>query len=104
MIVTCVNVCVKSEYVDEFIKATIENHRQSLKESGNLRFDILQNISDPSKFILYEAYESQEDASEHKKTNHYAKWRDTVASWMDKPREGVSHNVIAPLDLALWKK
>ena len=103
MIVTFVHVWVKQEHIDDFIKATIENHQNSIKERGNLRFDVLQDKNDPAKFVLYEAYESEEEAAEHKKTDHYLKWRETVAPWMAKPREGVPHNVIAPLDKGLWK-
>lgn len=103
MTVTCVKVKVMPEHIDDFIKATIENHRNSILESGNLRFDVLQSASDPSCFTLYEAYRTEEDAAAHKNTEHYAVWRDTVAPWMAQPREGVKHNVIAPKDAALWK-
>ncbi|HOP65205.1 MAG TPA: antibiotic biosynthesis monooxygenase [Spirochaetota bacterium] len=98
MIVTCVKIYVKKEHIDDFIKATIENHKNSVKEPGNLRFDVLQSIEHPSEFTLYEAYRSDEDAAAHKDTAHYSLWRDTVASWMDKPREGTPHRVIAPDD------
>ncbi len=94
MIVTIVNVYVKPEFVNDFIKTTTENHLGSVKEPGNLRFDVIQNIEDPTRFVLYEAYESEEAAANHKTTPHYLKWRETVAGWMAKPREGIKHNVI----------
>lgn len=103
MIVTCVHVWVKKEHIEDFITATVENHENSIKEEGNLRFDVLQNASDPSQFTLYEAYASEEAAAAHKKTDHYARWRDSVASWMEKPREGVAHSVIAPQEKTSWK-
>ena len=103
MTVTCVSVKVKPEHIEDFISATIENHRNSIQEPGNLRFDVLQNASDPSSFTLYEAYRTEEDAAAHKNTAHYAAWRDAVAPWMAQPREGVKHNVVAPKDAALWK-
>ena len=103
MTVTCVSVKVKPEHIDDFIRATVENHRNSIQEPGNLRFDVLQNASDPCCFTLYEAYGSEEDAAAHKNTAHYAAWRDAVAPWMAQPREGVKHNVVAPKDAALWK-
>lgn len=96
MIVTCVTIFVKPENVVEFINATIENHNNSVKEPGNLRFDFLQAKDDPTKFFLYEAYETVESAAAHKNTSHYLKWRDLVAPWMAKPREGVAHTVISP--------
>ena len=103
MIVTFVHVWVKEDKIQDFIKASIENHKESVKEPGNLRFDVLQNASDPAKFVLYEAYESEMAAAEHKRTTHYLKWRDTVADWMLKPREGDKHKILAPMDKTGWK-
>lgn len=104
MIVTCVFVYVKKDHIDDFIKATVENHNNSITEKGNLRFDVLQSLQDPSHFTLYEAYINQEAAAAHKATSHYMLWRDTVAPWMGKPREFIAHSVIAPEDTSLWKK
>lgn len=69
MIVTVVNVVVKQENIEQFIEATIENHQNSIKEKGNLRFDFLQHRDNPSAFTLYEAYESDEVAAAHKKNS-----------------------------------
>lgn len=102
MIVTSVTVYVKKEHVDAFIAATVENHEGSVKEPGNMRFDVLQSMDDPTRFLLYEAYETQDAAKAHKETPHYSKWRETVADWMAKPREGVPHSVVAPGDKILW--
>lgn len=102
MIVTFVHVWVKPEYTDAFIEASIANHLESVKESGNLRFDILQDASDINKFTLYEAYESEEAARAHKDTPHYKIWRETVADWMAKPREGIKHVILSPKDKSQW--
>ena len=96
MIVTCVHVWVKPEHIEDFIKATKINHENSIKEPQNMRFDVLQDQGDPSKFILYEAYQSDEGAAAHKQTEHYLTWRDTVAPWMAEPRKGIPYSVIAP--------
>ena len=104
MIVNAITVFVKPEHIEDFIRATEDNHRESIQEAGNLRFDISQSREDPSRFLLYEAYISVEDAAYHKNTPHYAKWRDAVAPWMAKPREGVSHNILFPKELSGWKK
>lgn len=102
MIVTTVIVYVKPENINDFIEATRKNHEASVKEPGNLRFDILQCIDDPTKFLIYEAYESEETSAAHKKTAHYREWRDTVAGWMAKPREGIKYKVIFPKDRNKW--
>jgi len=103
MIVTVVHIVVKPEAIEPFIEATLENHRQSVREPGNLRFDILQHRDDPSAFTLYEAYASDGAAAAHKQTAHYLKWRETVEPWMAKPRQGIAHDVLAPREAAAWK-
>ena len=97
MQVTIVHIHVKPEFVEAFIEACRRNHQQSIQEPGNLRFDVLQLAEDPTRFVLYEAYESSEDAAAHKQTNHYLDWRETVANWMASPREGVAYNGLYPV-------
>jgi (4S)-4-hydroxy-5-phosphonooxypentane-2,3-dione isomerase len=96
MFTTLVHVQVKPGFVREFIEATRENHKQSIKEPGNLRFDVLQNASDETRFVLYEAYATSEAVTAHKETSHYLKWRETVEPWMAGPREGVKHTMLFP--------
>lgn len=96
MIVTIVHVWVKPENIDDFIFATKHNHDRSIKEAGNLRFDVLRDASDPLKFVLYEAYLSEAAALAHKETDHYKTWRDQVSAWMARPREGVKHQLLFP--------
>lgn len=96
MIVTIVHIEVIPAHIEDFIQATTENHQRSVKEPGNLRFDVLQKGDQPAEFALYEAYESETAAAAHKETAHYLKWRETVAPWMAKPREGVRYNGLLP--------
>jgi autoinducer 2-degrading protein len=102
MIVTCVYVHVKPDAVDSFINATISNHRESVKEPGNLRFDFIQQADDPCRFMIYEAYESEKDAADHKNSSHYIIWRDSVGDFMAEPRKGVRYNIIEPSDSSRW--
>jgi len=103
MFVSCVTVFVKQEHIKDFIDATKKNHEGSLREPGNLRFDVLQCASDPARFLLYEAYESEEAAKAHKETPHYLEWKRAVDPLMAKPREGVPHRVIFPQDRKSWQ-
>lgn len=96
MFVTTVMVHVKSDHIDDFIEQTLPNHEASIKEVGNLRFDILQSQEDPTRFLLYEAYASREAAAAHKETEHYKRWREQVAEWMADPRQGIVYNGIRP--------
>jgi autoinducer 2-degrading protein len=102
MIVTSVYVHVKADKIDDFIKASRNNHEGSVLEPGNLRFDFLQETEDPTRFMIYEAYESAEAAMAHKGTSHYMAWRDTVADWMIEPRKGITYQIVVPNDKNAW--
>jgi (4S)-4-hydroxy-5-phosphonooxypentane-2,3-dione isomerase len=102
MIVTCVYVHVKPDEVNSFIDATIANHLESVREHGNLRFDLIQQADDPCRFMIYEAYESGAAAANHKTTTHYLRWRDIVKDYMAEPRQGVKYNIIEPNDRTRW--
>lgn len=72
---------------EAFIDASLANAKESLREAACMRFDIMRNVDDPTKFMLVEAYRSIEGAREHKTTAHYEIWRDTVADIMATPRQ-----------------
>lgn len=82
--------------IDDFITETRRNHEGAIRESGNLRFDVLQHPADAARFILYEAYTDAAAAAAHKHTAHYLQWRDVVAPWMAQPREGVNYLGLLP--------
>ena len=96
MYVTIVHVSVKPGMEDAFIAATARNHKASVQEAGNLRFDVLRLASDPSRFVLYEAYESQAHATAHKQTPHYLRWREEVEDMMAEPRQGIVYEGLYP--------
>jgi quinol monooxygenase YgiN len=95
MLIVHVNVHVKDDVVEAFIEAVRANAAASLGEPGVARFDVVQALDDPSRFVLVEAYRSEEAAAAHKETAHYATWRDTVAAMMAEPRSSVRYREIA---------
>jgi len=98
MMVVHVHVHVKPEYVEAFRAATIENARNSVKEPGIARFDVIQQNDDPTRFILVEVYRTSEDPGRHKETAHYQAWRDAVAKMMAEPRTSVKYANLYPTD------
>jgi autoinducer 2-degrading protein len=96
MHVTLVHVRIHAHCLGAFIEATRLNHEASIREPGNLRFDILQDPEDETHFILYEAYGREGDAQDHKQTAHYLTWRETVADMMAEPRKGVPMCALFP--------
>jgi (4S)-4-hydroxy-5-phosphonooxypentane-2,3-dione isomerase len=98
MMVVHVNIQVKTEYVQPFIEATLANARESLKEAGIARFDVVQQQDDPSRFVLVEAYRTAHAPAAHKETKHYAAWRDKVAPMMAEPRSSIKFTNLFPPD------
>ncbi len=98
MLVVHVHVQVKPESVAAFISATTENARQSVREPGIARFDVVQQADDPTRFVLVEAYRDAAAPAAHKATAHYAAWRDAVEPMMAAPRRSVKYANTFPAD------
>jgi quinol monooxygenase YgiN len=98
MQIVLVHVHVKPEFVEAFREASLENARNSLREPGIARFDVIQQLDDPARFVLIEVYRSEAAPARHKETAHYLKWRDAVASMMAEPRLGVKYRNLFPDD------
>ena len=102
MLVVHVFVRVKPESAEAFVAATLENARASVREPGVVRFDVLRQEDDPTRFLLMEIYRTPEDPARHKATPHYAAWRDAVEPMMAEPRRSVKYRALAP-DAARWE-
>lgn len=98
MLVVHVHVRVKPESVEAFRRATIENARNSIREVGIARFDVIQQVDDPTRFTLVECYRTPEASAAHKATAHYVRWRDAVADMMAEPRTAVKYADVYPPD------
>jgi autoinducer 2-degrading protein len=98
MFIVHVHVHVKPEFTQAFRQASVENARQSVQESGIARFDVIQELDDPTRFVLVEVYRTPEDPARHKETAHYQIWRDTVAEMMVEPRRSVKYANVFPDD------
>ena len=101
MLVVHVHVQVKPEYVEPFKQASLANARESIKEPGVARFDVVQQQDDPTGFVLVEAYRTADAPAAHKETKHYQAWRDAVSHMMAEPRRSVKFSNLFPAD-AEW--
>jgi (4S)-4-hydroxy-5-phosphonooxypentane-2,3-dione isomerase len=102
MLAVHVDIAVVAGLVDEFLAATVANATASLTEPGVVRFDVLVDRSDPTHVVLVEVYRDAAAPAAHKQTAHYAKWRDTVAEMMARPRTSVSFAPVFPIEAAGW--
>lgn len=103
MLIVHVFVHVKAESVDAFTAAALENARNSIREPGVVRFDVVQQDDDPTRFVLIEIYRTPADSARHKETAHYATWRDTVEPMMAEPRRSVKYHAVFP-EPAGWER
>ncbi|MCE0825812.1 (4S)-4-hydroxy-5-phosphonooxypentane-2,3-dione isomerase [Buttiauxella sp. A2-C2_NF] len=87
MNVTLVEINIKPERVDEFMDVFRANHEGSIKEPGNLRFDVLQDPDVATRFFIYEAYQNDEAVLAHKLTPHYLACVDNLDAMMSEPRK-----------------
>jgi len=102
MLVVHVHARVRPDRVEDFLAATLVNARASLAEPGMLRFDVIQDLTDPEHVVLVEVYRDDEASAAHKLTPHYATWRDTVAEMMAVPRESVKYSAVFPANSQGW--
>lgn len=86
MYIVMVHVHVKSESLEAFKRATLENAHHSRQEVGIARFDFLQQSDDPTRFLLTEVYRTAQDPAKHKETSHYNRWRATVEPMLAEER------------------
>lgn len=98
MLIVHVQVKVKPECVEDFKKIIVENARESVKEPGIARFDVVQQADDPTRFVLVEVYRNSDAPAEHKKTAHYLKWRDLAEPMMAGPRASAKYSNLFPAD------
>ncbi len=99
MYILQVNIHVKPENIEAFKAASLENANNSIRnEPGCVRFDVMQQADDPTRFMYIEVYHDLESASKHKETKHYNHWREVAEPLLAEPRTRVIYNNLFPVD------
>ena len=96
MFIVHVFVHVKGDCIDAFKTASTANATASIKEDGIARFDVIQDLADPTRFVLVEVYYDQHAPARHKETAHYDAWRVTVEPMMAEPRSNIKYTNVSP--------
>jgi (4S)-4-hydroxy-5-phosphonooxypentane-2,3-dione isomerase len=102
MHIAIVHVHVKEDAVEGFKQAILDNAKGSIEEAGVVRFDILQQAEDSTRFTLVEVYKTPQDQEKHRETKHYLQWREQVAEMMAEPRQAIRYVNLYPED-ASWR-
>lgn len=69
---------VKADKLDEFMEVALHDARESVKEPGNLRFEVYQQADDPTRLVIFEIYRSEEALEFHRQTDYIKTWRAAV--------------------------
>lgn len=88
MFAATVSIRVKPDRRDEFLAAITSQADASRElEPGCLRFEVLENESEPLEFLLIEVYATPEDLhTVHRNTPHYAEWARVAAEVLEGDR------------------
>lgn len=95
MYIVVVHSHILEEHVERFREATIRNAVASRGEQGCVRFDILQQIDDPTRFTFVEIFQSKEDGARHLETDHFKKWLEEAMPLMVEPRTRVIYHDVS---------
>jgi (4S)-4-hydroxy-5-phosphonooxypentane-2,3-dione isomerase len=80
MHIVLVIVTVRPEMLDEFERALLHNARESVAhDPGCRRFDVSQQVDDPTRWLLYEVYDAPESHAIHRQSPHFLAY-DAVAT------------------------
>jgi quinol monooxygenase YgiN len=98
MHIVVVSIHVKPGKAGEFAALTGKNIRETLKESGVVRFDVLQQDGDPNRFVLFEVYRNPGDHAAHKLSAHYRAWNLASEPLMAEPRTRTIYTSVFPAE------
>jgi autoinducer 2-degrading protein len=74
MFVLQVNIRIKPENVEAFMKKALENAGEARKEPGCRQFDVLVDPTDKTKVMLYEVYDNEKAFQTHQQTPHFKQY------------------------------
>jgi quinol monooxygenase YgiN len=72
--VLVVNIKIKPENVERWMKMALENAREARKEPGCRQFEVLVDPKDGTKVLLFEIYNDEKAFEAHQATPHFKKY------------------------------
>ena len=72
--VLVVNIRIKPENVDRWMKMALENAREARKEPGCRQFEVLVDPKEKTKVLLFEIYDDDKAFEAHQQTPHFKKY------------------------------
>jgi len=72
--VLAVNIRIKPENVDAFMKGVLENAGSARKEPGCRQFEVLVDPQERTKVMLFEVYDDESAFEAHQQTPHFKRY------------------------------
>jgi quinol monooxygenase YgiN len=94
MIAQVVYLEVQPELLAPLLLEAAANAQASLQEPGVVQFDVLQQVDDPLKFMLYEVYRCAEDLEAHRNTPHFKRWSEVGVPMLNGERTRVLYQTV----------
>lgn len=93
-----VTVKIKPESRDRFLEVIEHDATASVRdEPGCLRFEVLQDESDPDTYYFFEVYADEAAVAYHRETPHFAVWNEASKELLAEPLGRVLANPVFPL-------
>lgn len=89
-------ITIKPGHEEEFLRGAIANQAGSLKEPGNLRFDMYRNADNSREFLFAEKYNSIEATTLHRQTPHFLEFFKILEGTQEFPRRREPGSVVPP--------
>lgn len=92
-----VSVKIKPDKLDQFLEVIEDDSICSVRdEPGCLRFDVLQDTTDPLQYYFYEVYVDEAGFQAHTQTPHLARWRAASAECVESQAPTIRTNTVFP--------
>jgi len=95
MYIVVVHSHIQEEHLEKFKELTTKNAEASRREDGCVRFDVLQQTEDPTRFTFVEIFKSREDGARHLETSHFKKWLEEAVPLMVEPRTRILYHDVS---------
>ena len=95
MYIVLVHSHIKPEHVESFGEITRQNAEASRREEGCVRFDVIQQVDDPTRFTFIEMFKSEEAGAIHRETSHFKMWLEEAVPLMVEARTRVIYRDVS---------
>ena len=96
-----VSVKIKPDKLDQFLSVIEDDSICSVRdEPACVRFDVLQDQSDPLQYYFFEVYHDEAGFEAHTRTPHLARWREAAKECVEEQKPTIRTTTVFPRDYA----